>query len=79
MAGALKSADDLVDFWVELMSRYPAIMVIIDPMRKQVTTQFRLFTVWCDMSLKYYVFGKGCLLVNGMSYRFSVVHFRACL
>lgn len=38
--GQLKSADDLVDYWVELMSRYPSIMVFIDPMRKQDKEQW---------------------------------------
>ncbi|KAK7110143.1 enolase 4-like [Littorina saxatilis] len=38
--GQPKSGDDIVDFWVELMSRYPAIMVIIDPLRKQEKNQW---------------------------------------
>lgn len=38
--GQLKTGDDMVDFWVELMSRYPAIMVIIDPLRKQEKEQW---------------------------------------
>ena len=36
MTGQLKSGDDIVDFWAELMSRYPSIILIIDPLRKQV-------------------------------------------
>lgn len=38
--GQLKTTDDLVDYWVELMSRYPSILVIIDPMRKQDREQW---------------------------------------
>ena len=36
-SGQLKTAEDLVDFWAELLSRYPAIIALIDPMRKQVS------------------------------------------
>lgn len=35
ITGSLKTSDELVDFWIELMSRYPAIILIIDPFRKQ--------------------------------------------
>nr|KAG5686404.1 hypothetical protein BaRGS_023704 [Batillaria attramentaria] len=51
MTGVLKGADDLVDFWVELMSRYPSIMIVIDPTRKLDRDQWmRLcdrITEWC--------------------------------
>ena len=36
IVGMAKVADDLVEFWSELLTRYPAIIAIIDPMRKQV-------------------------------------------
>ena len=36
MAGQQKLADDLAEFWGELLGRYPAVIGIIDPMRKQV-------------------------------------------
>ncbi|KAL5022807.1 hypothetical protein ScPMuIL_001962 [Solemya velum] len=34
-AGQQKIADDVVDFWVELLSRYPSVIALIDPFRKQ--------------------------------------------
>lgn len=37
VAGQQKSADDLVDFWTELLGRYPSVNVLIDPMRKAVS------------------------------------------
>lgn len=36
MVGIAKVADDLVEFWSDLLTRYPSIIAIIDPMRKQV-------------------------------------------
>ena len=36
IVGMAKVADDLVEFWSELLTRYPSIIAIIDPMRKQV-------------------------------------------
>ncbi|XP_076436308.1 enolase 4-like isoform X2 [Babylonia areolata] len=39
-SGQQKTADDMVDFWVELMSRYPSVMVLIDPLRKQEKDQW---------------------------------------
>ncbi|XP_071169683.1 enolase 4-like [Mytilus edulis] len=35
MVGIAKVADDLVEFWSDLLTRYPSIIAIIDPMRKQ--------------------------------------------
>ncbi|XP_041369209.1 enolase 4-like isoform X2 [Gigantopelta aegis] len=35
ITGQLKSPEDLVEFWVELLGRYPAVNVIIDPIRKE--------------------------------------------
>ncbi|XP_052101898.1 enolase 4-like isoform X1 [Mytilus californianus] len=35
MVGIAKVADDLVEFWCDLLTRYPSIIAIIDPMRKQ--------------------------------------------
>lgn len=36
ITGMLKGADDMVGFWTELLSRYPEIKFIIDPLGKQV-------------------------------------------
>lgn len=35
MGGQQKVPEDLVEFWVELLGRYPSVVAIIDPMRKQ--------------------------------------------
>ncbi|XP_022344151.2 enolase 4-like isoform X4 [Crassostrea virginica] len=35
MGGQQKVPEDLVEFWVELLGRYPSVIAIIDPMRKQ--------------------------------------------
>lgn len=37
--GGLKGPDDMVDFWVDLLNRYPAINGLIDPLRKRVCTK----------------------------------------
>jgi len=34
--GIQKNSEELVKFWQELLSRYPSIIAIIDPIRKQV-------------------------------------------
>lgn len=45
MGGQQKVPEDLVEFWVELLGRYPSVVAIIDPMRKQVI-QFVFKTWW---------------------------------
>ncbi|XP_033756350.1 enolase 4-like isoform X3 [Pecten maximus] len=35
LTGQAKVADDVVEFWVELLGRYPSIIAVIDPLRKQ--------------------------------------------
>lgn len=40
MAGSLKSPDELVDMLVGLISKYPAIVALIDPFRKEVRFRF---------------------------------------
>lgn len=35
-AGQLKSGDELAKFWSDLVAKYPALIMLIDPMRKQV-------------------------------------------
>lgn len=35
IVGIAKVADDLVEFWCDLLNRYPSIIAMIDPMRKQ--------------------------------------------
>jgi len=34
--GTQKTSEELVKFWQELLHRYPSIIAVIDPMRKQV-------------------------------------------
>ena len=34
--GTQKSSEELVKYWQELIGRYPSVIAIIDPMRKQV-------------------------------------------
>ena len=59
MGGQLKSGEDMVDFWAELLERYPCIIGLIDPMRKQVLTlhgisfmfdQGFIFEIFVDVS-----------------------------
>jgi len=38
VTGQQKVAEDLVEFWADIVTRYPAIIAIIDPLRKQVTS-----------------------------------------
>ncbi|XP_060075515.1 enolase 4-like [Ylistrum balloti] len=35
LTGQAKVADDVVEFWVELLGRYPSVIAVIDPLRKQ--------------------------------------------
>lgn len=55
MGGQPKVPEDLVEFWVELLGRYPSIIAIIDPMRKQEKEHWMRL---CDrVSDKCYVIG----------------------
>lgn len=36
ITGQQKVADDVVEFWADLLGKYPAVIAIIDPLRKQV-------------------------------------------
>ena len=36
--GTQKSSEELVKYWQELLGRYPSVIAIIDPLRKQVVT-----------------------------------------
>lgn len=38
--GQSKTPDELVKFWIDLLNRYPSIIAIIDPMRKQEREQW---------------------------------------
>ncbi|XP_064630130.1 enolase 4-like isoform X2 [Lineus longissimus] len=40
VTGQQKMADDMVDFWVEILNRYPSVIGIIDPIRKQDKEQW---------------------------------------
>lgn len=35
--GSLRSPDELVDFYQTLISKYPAVVALIDPFRKEVS------------------------------------------
>ena len=37
ITGQQKVADDVVEFWADLLGKYPSVIAIIDPLRKQVT------------------------------------------
>ncbi|KAL4229879.1 Enolase [Mactra antiquata] len=55
ITGQQKVADDMVDFWAELLGRYPAVMAIIDPLRKQEDRQWMML---CErLSEKLYIIG----------------------
>lgn len=55
MGGQPKVPEDLVEFWVELLGRYPSVIAIIDPMRKQEKEHWMRL---CDrVSDKCYVIG----------------------
>jgi len=34
--GNQKSSEELVKYWQELLGRYPSVIALIDPLRKQV-------------------------------------------
>ena len=36
VTGGLKAPEDLVEFWADIVTRYPAVIALIDPLRKQV-------------------------------------------
>lgn len=42
----MKGFDDMADFWAELLGRYPAIIGLIDPMRKQVIKYMCILYGW---------------------------------
>lgn len=37
--GSLKSPDELVDLYQALISKYPAVVALIDPLRKEVSSK----------------------------------------
>ena len=36
IVGQQKAAEDLADFWSDIIDKYPSVIALIDPMRKQV-------------------------------------------
>ncbi|XP_052282820.1 enolase 4-like isoform X2 [Dreissena polymorpha] len=55
VTGQQKVAEDLVEYWADILTRYPAIIAIIDPMRKQEDRQWMLL---CErLSEKCYILG----------------------
>ncbi|XP_060790780.1 enolase 4 isoform X2 [Neoarius graeffei] len=59
MAGTLKSPDELVDMFLGLISKYPAIAALIDPFRKEDVEQ------WQKLSS---VIGQSCCLIADAAY-----------
>uniref|UniRef100_A0A3B4CQE2 Enolase 4 n=1 Tax=Pygocentrus nattereri TaxID=42514 RepID=A0A3B4CQE2_PYGNA len=55
MVGTLKSPDELVDMYVGLVSKYPAITALIDPFRKEDVEQ------WLKLSS---LIGQSCCLIT---------------
>ncbi|XP_053400726.1 enolase 4-like [Mercenaria mercenaria] len=56
ITGQQKLADDMVDFWTEFLGRYPAVIAIIDPLRKQEDKQWMAL---CEkISEKCYILGE---------------------
>ncbi|KAK3537577.1 hypothetical protein QTP70_015101 [Hemibagrus guttatus] len=60
MAGTLKSPDELVEMFMGLISKYPAIMALIDPFRKEDVEQ------WQKLSS---LIGQSCCLIADAAYR----------
>ncbi|BFY98257.1 hypothetical protein BsWGS_01297 [Bradybaena similaris] len=46
LAGQFKSPDDMIDFWIDIIQRYPCILAVIDPIRGEDTGQ------WLDLCEK---------------------------
>ena len=40
--GLMKNCDDMIDFYAELINRYPAIIALIDPLRKHVSKDIHI-------------------------------------
>ncbi|KAM4702742.1 enolase 4 [Rhinophrynus dorsalis] len=41
LSGAFKSPDEMVDMYVDLISRYPAVLALLDPLRKEDAVQWQ--------------------------------------
>ncbi|XP_060572158.1 enolase 4-like isoform X2 [Ruditapes philippinarum] len=55
ITGQQKLAEDMVDFWAEFLGRYPAVIAVIDPLRKQEDKQWMAL---CEkISEKCYILG----------------------
>jgi len=53
--GTQKTSEELVKYWQELFGRYPSVIAIIDPLRKQVRSVYladnqRSRTCWRHVS-----------------------------
>ncbi|TSU37067.1 Enolase 4 [Bagarius yarrelli] len=59
MAGTLKSRDELVEMYVGLVNKYPAIVALIDPFRKEDVEQ------WQKLSSRI---GQSCYLIADAAY-----------
>ena len=40
LVGQQKGAEDLADFWSDILDKYPSVIALIDPMRKEVMTNY---------------------------------------
>ncbi|XP_007935115.1 enolase 4 [Orycteropus afer afer] len=56
MTGTLKSAAEMVDLYVDLINKYPSIIALIDPFRKEDSEQ------WGSI---YNALGSGCYIIAG--------------
>ncbi|XP_024862873.1 enolase 4 [Kryptolebias marmoratus] len=63
--GGLRSPDELVDFYHTLISKYPAVVALIDPFRKEDTEQ------WQKLSN---VMGNSCSLLCDISHKLQPPH-----
>lgn len=62
--GQLKAAEDLAEYWADLLARYPAVIALIDPMRRQ---EKEAWTKLCErVSEQCYVIGDHVLPRPGL-------------
>ncbi|XP_069140387.1 enolase 4-like isoform X2 [Argopecten irradians] len=59
LTGQAKVADDVVEFWAELLGRYPSVIAVIDPLRKQEKEH------WMRLSDRI---SDQCFIVGGQAY-----------
>lgn len=45
IVGQQKAAEDLAEFWFDILNRYPSVIALIDPMRKYVSCPHPLWII----------------------------------